>query len=332
MVRISRADKRFVGLATPTLAAVGISERYDLQEYIFNSPEAFRQELRQDLMIINKEVQPSEVVADRIDLLALDRDGNTVIIELKRGSDKLHLLQAIGYAGMIAKWSSDDLKAAANDPDLIEEFTGSVVLNQSQRIVPVAEAYDYEVLAGAEWLYQKGVEIDCVRVALAVDGSSEYLTFTQIFPTPELAEQARKRGARRQAAVPTDTSWEEALADVKNDALVKFFERHLNAGAENKLRYREIDFLEGKIHVHLRAGYALVVQWCNRFPGDVDFWRSRVSAPDHVSTSTKVRKEDCVRFRLSTAEDFAAFEKAIDSELKNAQWVKAPADPAQTSS
>jgi len=49
MVKISRADKRFSRLVTTTLAAANILERYDLQEYIFNSPEAFCQELGQNL-------------------------------------------------------------------------------------------------------------------------------------------------------------------------------------------------------------------------------------------------------------------------------------------
>jgi RecB family endonuclease NucS len=109
MLRISKSKKKLNRLPTRTLTDAAIKERYDLQEYIYNSPDAFCQELGQDLTIIGKEVRPSPEVADRIDLLALDRQGNSVIIELKRGNDKLQLLQAVSYAAMMAKWSGKEI-------------------------------------------------------------------------------------------------------------------------------------------------------------------------------------------------------------------------------
>jgi len=69
MLKIDRSRRSFVQLETPSLAAAAVSERYDLQEYISNSPEAFFGELGQDLFLIGKEVPLSTTVPDRLDLL-----------------------------------------------------------------------------------------------------------------------------------------------------------------------------------------------------------------------------------------------------------------------
>jgi hypothetical protein len=61
------------------LADVSISERYDLQETICNSPEAFFLEIGETLFLIDKEVMPSDDVRDRIDIVALDKEGEVDI-------------------------------------------------------------------------------------------------------------------------------------------------------------------------------------------------------------------------------------------------------------
>src|ERR1700680_954125 len=79
MVKISRNDMRLSRLKTPTLAESKILARSGLQQLIWHGSEDFCLELGQDLLIIGEEVQPSTVVGDRIDLLAIDGDGTTVI-------------------------------------------------------------------------------------------------------------------------------------------------------------------------------------------------------------------------------------------------------------
>ena len=75
MLRIDRDQKCFSVLSKPSFADVSITERYDLQEYIANSPGEFFGELGQELFLLGKEIEPSTNVQDRIDLLALDKRG-----------------------------------------------------------------------------------------------------------------------------------------------------------------------------------------------------------------------------------------------------------------
>src|SRR6056297_2125721 len=174
MLKINRSVKRFSVLETPKLAEVSITERYDLQEFIANSPDAFFEEIGQDLFLLGKEIAPSKNVQDRIDLLAVDREGTAVVVELKRGNHKLHMLQAISYAGMVSQWGPEDFARILDERqrDGLAEFLEVDFddLNKQQRVILVAEAYDYALLVSAEWLNQQhGVDITCCRIAVAKD-------------------------------------------------------------------------------------------------------------------------------------------------------------------
>jgi hypothetical protein len=330
MLKIKRDKKAFVTLAVMPLADAEIRERYDLQEYICNSPDAFFAEIGQKLFLIAKEVTPSDTVRDRIDLLALDKEGRAVIIELKRGSDKLHLLQAISYAGMVAHWESEDFLRLLdeNKREALEEFleVGLDDINLEQRIILIAEEYDYSVLVAAEWLSEKfGAAIMCCRVALAEDTptKSEYLVCNIVFPAPELAGQAKHRGIGPHPPSPEPwPNWQAALSDVTNPAVVEYFNKQIEENQECRLAYRELIFRQdrgdGKRHwsVNVRKRNAYVWQQ-GRFDGDITFWQGGLSQADQVQP---VDQKTCLRFYLSSDKDFAFFHGAVTGSLQTVKW------------
>ena len=326
MLRIDRERQELVRLASAPLADVDLTERHDLQNFIVRSPEAFFAELGETLFLVGSEVQPSRDVADRIDLLAIDSSGHSVIIELKRGNNKWQMFQAISYAAMIASWQPDDFLqylAQTRDKDrLIRHLKdGPESLNRRQRIILVAEAFDYAVLIGAEWLAERhGVDIRCCQLSLAHDatGSAEYLVCSNIFPAPEIAEQALKR--RVTASRPLRwPDWPSALSKVVNSAVAAFFQTELDAGREHYLRKRELWFRHGGIrrwNVHARTGWAYVWQRA-RFDGDIEFWRRQLSLPDEVKS---VKRDRGLSFLLETSEDFVCFRETVEGSLVELVW------------
>jgi hypothetical protein len=327
MLKIDRGKKAFNRLETPKLADISILEVY-LQEYICNSPDAFFEEIGQALFLIAKEIQPSDDVEDRIDLLAMDKKGQAVIMELKRGNNKLQMFQAISYAGMVAKWLPDDFLGcldADKQEKLLDflEVEEKEEINQHQRIILIAEAFDYSVLVGADWLTEKfGVNILCCRLSIAKDaaGNAEFLVCSNIFPAPELAQQAVRRG-RGRTGVGQWPNWDAALADVTNAALVAFFKKELTAGQDDYLPKRSLRYrIAGKRRWSIEARRQRAYVWQHgRFDGDVDFWRSGLSQPDQVKP---VKDDRCLSFSVTTEADISFFRLGATDKLTNVKWTK----------
>jgi len=113
---LARVVRQLVdGIAIDPLADARILERADLQECIYNSSSEFFAEIGERVFVLGKEVIPSQTVPDRIDLLGIDVEGTTVIVELKRGSTKLQMLQAVSYAGMLSRWGQGPHQGPSHD-------------------------------------------------------------------------------------------------------------------------------------------------------------------------------------------------------------------------
>lgn len=54
-----------------------------------------------------------------------------------------------------------------------------------------------------------------------------------------------------------------------------------------------------------------------RFSGDEEFWRQRLSHPDSIGTR---RNGTQLRFSLYTADDFSSFQDALDKDFPSFPW------------
>jgi hypothetical protein len=155
----------------------GLLERQDLAKWIELNPSI----LGEELMIVTTEYDRFDKTNERLDLLSIDKEGNLVVIELKRDdSGKSVDLQAIKYAAYCSTLSLSDLidmyvryqnqkgstlsqeeaqKAILDfiDNDDFEEF------NDRPRIILVAKEFRPEVTASVLWLRKFALDITCVK-------------------------------------------------------------------------------------------------------------------------------------------------------------------------
>lgn len=336
MLRIDRKDKSLKLLSSSSLIEAGLKERVDIQEMINNFPEPFFTEMGESLFLLGKEVCPTDFVADRIDLLAIDPQGNSVVIEIKRGPNKLHLLQGLTYASMIAKWDSARLieECSQQCSQTIEEVEERIEgfldveldnLNESQRVILLADAFDYEVLVAAEWLNERyEVDIKCYRLSLSIEGENEFLTCTCIYPAPELTAHAERRKGPSRPLKWSD--WESALGTITNKEVSDFFREELAKGRQGYLRKKQLHYrLNGKKrwNVHARQEHAYVWQ-IGRFEEDQEFWSRKIGS--HIDVKPVRKSKQSLRFILSSAEDFGKFLDAVQNDLKNEMFTYAAED------
>src|SRR5207249_2302564 len=131
-------------------------------------------------------------------------------------------------------WDADDLtrlraklESISEDEaqEQIEEFLDmkeASAINEQQRVILLAEAFEYEVVATAEWLCEKyDLDIRCYKLALATDHDMEFLSCTCIFPPPELRDQVRVR-SRRHGRESKWLDWDAALNPTSNVPMQQF--------------------------------------------------------------------------------------------------------------
>jgi len=314
-----------------SLSDAGIRERYDLQQLIRKNPQAFFADMKEKILLIGEELCPTDVVDDRVDLLAVDKNGAAVIIELKRGNNRLHLLQSLAYAAMISdrqpQYLIDTLSSFEHiSPEEAKEKVESFLdeelssLNQKQRIILLAEDFDYEVLATAQWLTDKyGLDIRCYQLNLATDGKMEFLSCTCIYPAPELREHAVPRGRHGESSSKW-SNWDTALEAMEHLASKEFFRREVEAGCENNLNRRTLVYrLNGKRRFFVKARKQKAYVWQRgRFADDLSFWKKKLTSELEIEP---VDDGKCLRFYIATEEDFQHFKQCILNELAQIEFI-----------
>ncbi len=194
LFRVDPDSKESVKVDEVDFSHLGLQERQDIQEWIVANPEI----LGDDLLIIAKEFSDFDRTSERLDLLAIDRDGKLVIIELKRDHSGVDAhWQAIKYASYLRRATHEDIlrmlanfegvsEAEAEEKLLEHVEIGSLEnLNDEQRVILASHRFAPEVTSAVLWLNDKAQDenlISCVQLTPYQDGDVLYVQTNTIIP------------------------------------------------------------------------------------------------------------------------------------------------------
>jgi hypothetical protein len=218
MYQIDKANNKINRLEEKTFSELGLKEREHLQEWIAKDPSC----LGEELLIIQKEFDGFQETRERLDLLALDKQGNLVVIENKLDDSGRDVTwQVLKYASYCSSLSKEDirniyqqyLRDSADDlsaEDQLAEFLGKddfaeVQLNQgsAQRIVMIAGKFRKEVTSTVIWLMNFNIRIQCFKVTPYVFGDQLFLNFDQILPVKEAQDYSISMASKAQEEIAT---------------------------------------------------------------------------------------------------------------------------------
>ena len=203
MFKIDKEGKTLSEIKETTFEDVGFKERYDIQEWIASNPRL----LKEDLLIIAKEFDGFDGTNERLDLLALDKSGNLVVIENKRDDSGRDVnWQAIKYASYCSTLlksqiitifqdylDKNNIQAKAEERILeFFEEDDSVIFPADVRIIMVSHNFRKEVLSAADWLLHKGLDIKCVSITPYETSDGIIIDPNVIIPQEEIKEYTLK--------------------------------------------------------------------------------------------------------------------------------------------
>ena len=199
MYIINKESNRIEKIETATFKQLGFKEREHLQEWIANNPSC----LNEDLLIIQKEFDGFNDTSERLDLLAIDKQGNLVIIENKLDDTGRDVTwQVLKYSSYCSTLNGTQIISIFNQylskigsaesaETTLEEFLESddyrekLNIGNSQRIVMIAGEFRKEVTSTVLWLLNYGLRVQCFKVIPYKLGDQLFLNLEQIIPIKE---------------------------------------------------------------------------------------------------------------------------------------------------
>lgn len=181
-----------------TFNSQGILERQHLQAALKNQIDV----VAPNCLVISEEFSEWAGSQRRIDLLAVNKEGNLVVIELKRTETGEHMdLQSLRYAAMVSTLTFsrgveiyqkylNSIGDELNAEDSLLEFLGWEEPQEDDFamdvcIVLVSSDFSKELTTSVMWLNERNIDIRCVRFTPYKYQNQILIDVQQIIPLPE---------------------------------------------------------------------------------------------------------------------------------------------------
>ncbi|MBD3215560.1 MAG: hypothetical protein GF311_23320 [Candidatus Lokiarchaeota archaeon] len=201
-VKIWEIKEKSLNPIRKTLKEGGRQEAKDLEEWIRSYPKL----LGENILLIGEQVTTK--LNKRLDYLGIDKNGNIVIIELKR--DKIPrrtLAQAMDYASDIASWSINELDERCRkftnqniEDYIVKNFPiedldwDEISINQSQRILLVGTSISESLERMINWLSDNyGVLINALIISYGITSNNDEILATSYIISEELEDEYAKK-------------------------------------------------------------------------------------------------------------------------------------------
>lgn len=232
---VNEDTKELKHLPEQELVQLELLEREDLEEWAIEEPRI----LGEDLLVVSSEYSKFQDLRDRLDILAIDREGKLVVVELKRDrADQTTDLQAIKYASYCATLTAEDIQRDYRDfwnerdganlsPEEVgEKFVeflsqgvtedvpytddgwANFELDDKPRILLAAGSFGPEITSPVMWLMEEyNMDITCTRMEAYRHRDRVILNSQQVIPIPEAEEYLTKRREKQEKQQETSVTF-----------------------------------------------------------------------------------------------------------------------------
>jgi len=199
-----------------------VEKEIEIEEFIEKHPQI----LDKEIFIIGRQVSTSS--KSIIDLMGLDKNGNVIIIEIKKGQSPREVVSQIIEYGMWAEGAQyDELNEIAKEkhlsgyPDLYKKYENEFKeipdpFNERQRLYIVSEKIDEKTEDMCRYLRFNGIDINCVEVNFFQKDDQKLVNTKIIVGTEETIYQELTDDVRS-----SQMTWEEKLNHATKENLDK---------------------------------------------------------------------------------------------------------------
>lgn len=200
---LTEEQDQFIGLKR-----IEFNSEKEVEDIVYNTKE-LNDIFEEDYFILGRQVE-FEGISDKLDVLAIDKQGNLVIIEVKLSffTGSHSHLQASRYAGYVSLWSPLHIKNLAEDY-FLKAFGNKInfekkmadflevdlsYINQDQKVVLIGSDTNEKLISTCYWLSNQGVNLKLFQATKykSTINEKEYVDIRKINLKSELKVHAPK--------------------------------------------------------------------------------------------------------------------------------------------